>query len=283
MSFTPHFPDLTPVDEYNGIFYKRDDFYAPYENFITGGKIRQCRDLVEKNLDYIHDKCNSTISTAAPIHSPQSPIVSRVAQEFGLKSIIGFGNTTIEKALKHKMMQKCKELGSELVVLSESQGFNNVLYHNLHKLSETTPMFKILFGYAAQSHRESIITRIAEQIENVDCDVLYVPVGSGVTLSGILEGVKMFQKQFKVIGLQPFGHDRRKTIHGILEGMIWEYDYDFKMGKYSYNKLLKKNIVQGQFGFDLDMVYESKSYDMIEFDKGEKSCFWCIGNSNLFR
>ena len=65
--------------------------------------------------------------------------------------------------------------------------------------------------------------------------------------------------------------------------MIWEYDYDFKMGKYSYNKLLKKNIVQGQFGFDLDMVYESKSYDMIEFDKGEKSCFWCIGNSNLFR
>ena len=37
------------------------------------------------------------------------------------------------------------------------------------------------------------------------------------------------------------------------------------------------------FGFDLDMVYESKAYDMIEFNKDEKSCFWCIGNSNLFR
>ena len=139
-------------------------------------------------------------------------------------------------------------------------------------------MFKILFGYAAQSHRESIVTRIAEQIENVDCDVLYVPVGSGVTLSGILEGARMYQKKFKIVGLQPFGHDRRKSIHTILEGMTWEYEYDWIMGKYAYNKLFKKNV-----GFDLDMVYESKSYDMIKFNKDEKSCFWCIGNSNLFR
>ena len=53
------------------------------------------------------------------------------------------------------------------------------------------------------------------------------------------------------------------------------------MGDYSYSKLLKKDVVQNQF--DLDMVYESKSYDMIKFNKDEKSCFWCIGNSNLFR
>ena len=45
-----------------------------------------------------------------------------------------------------------------------------------------------------------------------------------------------------------------------------------------YHKLLKRNV-----GFDLDLVYESKSYDMIKFNKDEKSCFWCIGNSNLFR
>ena len=122
---------LTPVDEYNNILFKREDLYKPYDNFISGGKIRQCRDLVEKNLDYIKEECDSTISTAASIISPQSPIVSRVAKEFNLKSIIGFGNTTLEKALKHKAMRVCKELDSELVILSESQGFNNVLYHKL--------------------------------------------------------------------------------------------------------------------------------------------------------
>ena len=43
--------ELTPVEEHQGIFFKRDDLYAPYgENFITGGKIRKCRDLIKTNL-----------------------------------------------------------------------------------------------------------------------------------------------------------------------------------------------------------------------------------------
>ena len=53
--------DLTPVEEYNNIFYKRDDLYAPYgTDFVTGGKIRQCRDLIGTNLDYIKNECDST-------------------------------------------------------------------------------------------------------------------------------------------------------------------------------------------------------------------------------
>ncbi len=272
---------LTPVQEYDGIFYKRDDLYAPYgENFVTGGKIRQCRDLIKTNLDYINEECGGTISTASSIHSPQAVIVSKVAEEFGLKSIIGFGNTTVEKALKNKPMKMCADLGSEMVVLSESQGFNNVLYANLNKLAEERPMFKVLFGYAAQRYRSSIIGRIAEQIENVDCDTLYVPLGSGMTFTGVIEGVRLFQKQFKVVALQPFGFDRRKDIHKNLEGAVWEYEYSYHTGKYPYNKLLKKNV-----GFELDMIYESKSFEMMEqmINKDEKSCFWCIGNSNYIR
>ena len=270
--------ELTPVEEYDGILYKRDDLYAPYENFITGGKIRQCRDLVRTNLDYIRDECDSTIATASSIQSPQAPIVSKVAEEFGLKSIIGFGNSTIEKATRHKAMSWCQDLGSELIVLSKSQGFNNVLYYNLNKLNESRKFFPILFGYAAQKYRESIITRIAEQVQNVECDVLYVPVGSGVTLTGILEGVLKYSKKFRVVALQPFGHDRRKSIHANLESPSWEYSYDWKEGNYGYGKLLKKNV-----GFELDMIYESKAFDMIEFNKEENSCFWVIGNSNLIR
>ena len=272
---------LTPVEEYNGIFFKRDDLYAPYgENFVTGGKIRQCRDLIKTNLDYINEECGGTISTASSIHSPQAVIVSKVAEEFGLKSIIGFGNTTVEKALKKKPMKMCADLGSEMVVLSESQGFNNVLYANLNKLAEERPMFKVLFGYAAQRYRSSIIGRIAEQIENVECDTLYVPLGSGMTFTGIIEGVRLFQKQFKVVALQPFGYDRRKDIHKNLEGMEWDYEYEYHMGDYPYNKLLQKNV-----GFELDMFYESKSFEMMQelMTKNEKSCFWCIGNSNYIR
>ena len=273
--------DFTPVEKHNNIFFKRDDLYAPYgENFVTGGKIRQCRDLIGTNLDYIKNECDSTISTATSIHSPQAVIVSKVAEEFNLNSIIGFGNTTKERALKNKAMKMCAELGSEMVVLSESQGFNNVLYANLNKLAETRPMFKVLFGYAAQRYRSSIIDRIAEQVKNVDCDTLYVPLGSGMTFTGVIEGVRMFKKKFKVVALQPFGYDRRDDIHKNLENPVWEYQYEYHVGKYPYNKLLKKNV-----GFELDMIYESKSFEMMEkmINKNEKSCFWCIGNSNYIR
>ena len=221
--------ELTPVEEYNGVLYKRDDLYAPYgSDFVTGGKIRQCRDLIETNLDYIKSKCDSTISTAASIHSPQAVIVSRVAQEYGLNSIIGFGNTSIEGALKHKAMSWCKDMGSELVVLSESQGFNNVLYSNLNKLSETRPMFKVLFGYAAQQYRSSIIGKISEQVQNIpdNVDILFVPCGSAVTFTGVIEGKRIYNKNFRLVGLQPFGYDRKSDINKNLEGMVWDYDYN---------------------------------------------------------
>ena len=242
--------------------------------------MRQCRDLIQTNLDLIHEKYDSTIATAASIHSPQSVIVSRVAQEFGLKSIIGFGNTTVESAIKHKPMKMCQDMDSELVVLSESQGFNNVLYANLDKLNKERKFFKVLFGYAVVNNRSSIIGRIAEQVQNIECDTLYVPLGSGMTFTGILEGVKQYNKKFKVVALQPFGFDRRKEIHCNLSQTTWEYEYEYHMGNWVYNKLHKVDV-----GFEMDMIYESKSWEMMKehINIFEKSCFWIIGNSNCIR
>lgn len=274
--------DYTPVELVDNIWFKREDKYAPYgDDFISGGKIRQCRDLVERNLDYIHEFCDSTIATAASIHSPQSPIVARVAKEFDLHCIIGFGNTTIEGALKNIPMQWCHELGAELVVLSESQGFNNVLYANLKRLEQERPFFPILFGYAAQTHRESIVGRIAEQVQNIPPEVscVYVPVGSGVTLAGVLEGKRKYDSSFSVVGLQPFGYDRTKSVSTICEGMSWEYDYEFRKGKYPYAKLHSRSIMD----IELDMIYESKSFDMVEWKKDGSELFWIIGNTNKLR
>ena len=89
----------------------------------------------------------------------------------------------------------------------------------------------------------------------------------------------MFDKEFRVVALQPFGYDRRESIHKNLEGMQWEYDYEYHVGKYSYHKLLQKNV-----GFELDMIYESKSWEMMmDLDPEPNSCFWVIGNSNNIR
>ena len=89
-----------------------------------------------------------------------------------------------------------------------------------------------------------------------------------------------YNKTFKIVALQPFGYNRTKEIHKNLEGMSWEYNYKYICGSYAYHSLLKKNV-----GFDLDMIYEAKSFEMMEniINKSEKSCFWIIGNSNVIR
>ncbi len=270
---------LTPVEEHGGILFKRDDLYAPYgKHWITGGKIRQCRHLIESNLDFIKSECGGTIATASSIASPQAPIVSRVAKEFGLKSIIGYGNSKNPTA--QLAMAECDYLGSELIQLSKTQGFNTVLYSKLKKLNQERPFFSVLFGYAVHTHRESIVDQIADQIENVDCDVLYVPMGSGVTLTGILEGRAKHDKQFKIVGLQPFGYDRGKSVESMLgRPLDWD-NFTQHLGGFSYHRLVKKNV-----GFELDMIYESKSFMMMErfMDPKQTNCFWVIGNSNYIR
>ena len=90
----------------------------------------------------------------------------------------------------------------------------------------------------------------------------------------------MFKKSFRVIALQPFGYDRRKEIFSHLSEVQWEYKFEYHAGDYRYHKLQKKNV-----GFELDMIYESKSHEMMEnmIVNREKNCFWVIGNSNSIR
>jgi hypothetical protein len=89
-----------------------------------------------------------------------------------------------------------------------------------------------------------------------------------------------YDKKFKIVGLQPFGYDRTKSVYTNLSGFQTEYDFTQVLGNYNYHKLVKKNV-----GFELDMIYESKSYLMMEEEMNPElnNCFWVIGNSNSIR
>ena len=56
--------DLTPVEIHNKIYYKRDDYYAPYgkEN-VNGGKTRQAICLFRELKDEIKNKYNGGVVT----------------------------------------------------------------------------------------------------------------------------------------------------------------------------------------------------------------------------
>ena len=42
--------ELTPIEQHDGIWYKRDDYFRPYDDFdVCGGKVRQCISLMKEN------------------------------------------------------------------------------------------------------------------------------------------------------------------------------------------------------------------------------------------
>ena len=65
---------ITPVEKHNGIYYKRDDLYAPYGD-VNGGKVRQTIEIIE------NCSIEPGIIASTSVHSPSSTIFSRVAQE----------------------------------------------------------------------------------------------------------------------------------------------------------------------------------------------------------
>jgi 1-aminocyclopropane-1-carboxylate deaminase/D-cysteine desulfhydrase-like pyridoxal-dependent ACC family enzyme len=272
---------LTPVEEHAGVLFKRDDLYKPFDDIpVSGGKVRQCLALVERNLDDIVRLYDATIATAASVHSPQSVIVARIAKEFGLHCIIGHG---AKEPLKHKPMQICRDLGAELVQLCTSNAYNSTLYAKLANLPRI--FFTINFGYNLSVDPHAIIETVAAQAKNLPLNLraLIINVGSGVTATAILQGVSRYWggsfADLHVHLIQPFGYSRTVARPWCMRSSYWLGDYD-------YARRMQRKIGD----IELDEIYESKAFDYTEkhlfgreIDDARKACFWLIGNSNGLR
>jgi hypothetical protein len=156
------------------------------------------------------------------------------------------------------------------------------LFHaetHLDRLNKKRRFFPIRFGYQAETDSDAIIDVNAEQVRNIPRDVtaIVIPVGSGVSARGVLEGTERYRPMVKVHLIQPFGYDRRLAIP---EGLKTRYF----MGAYDYAKPLKVTIDV----FQLDEIYEAKAYDYMRrrlkrMLAKERVCFWVIGNANGMR
>lgn len=289
--------ELTPIETYNNILFKRDDLYVPYTDIpLSGGKVRQCQSLLTPLLDQIKQKHDSTIATCTSVHSPQGIIVATVAHKLGLKSILGVGGKV--QFDKHSMLTYCnKNYNTELKILS-GIAYNHQLYKELSNYHKQKQFYIVRFGINLETNPEAILGSISNQAENIptDLDNIVIPAGSGITAAGILLGLKQFNiKPKRVIIHQIAGNDRRKDIRSILHQRLHLLSHTIKFDyvadpTYPYSKELKHIVKDTATNsqFELDPIYEAKTYDWlikrsnIDTDK-ERTLFWVVGNSNPIR
>ena len=287
------FNQLTPVEEYDGILYKRDDKFMPFDDVpITGGKVRQCLSLLERNYDYIKDHCDSLVATATSVNSPQGIVVARSAREFGFNSLIVFGGTNARTLMQNPMVKWVHYCGSEFD-LKCKLGYDGVLNSRIRDIKETRKLFHVKFGINLENDPDSIINSVAHQVQNLpeDIDNLIIPTGSAITAGGILCGLIKYPKikPKRVIIVQISGYDRQDTLHRIFRAMSMDHmpvpEYEYVADKtYSYSRQLKIRLnTRGEYH---DPVYEAKAYDWMIKNvnyKNEKTLFWIVGNSYYVR
>lgn len=128
--------ELTPVEEYNGVLYKRDDLFMPFPNEkLNGGKVRQAINLIYHNLDLIRSEYHNQVATTCQKDSPQGMIISRVAKAYNLSCFVGYGNIS-QKTLAENTFIKHIRQNDGIVESIIKQGFDNAISSRLKKLQQ---------------------------------------------------------------------------------------------------------------------------------------------------
>ena len=297
---------LSPVEEYDGVLYKRDDLFSPFGNGVNGGKARQATSLINNNLKFIQEKCSNTIITATNVDSPQGTIISTVSNWFGIRSIVAFGYSwgDVDKLKsKNLLVEKAIEAGGEIQIIAKAS-YTSVVNKAVSDIVKDKGYFPIKFGINALDNEDSIFGVIMHQVQNIpkDLDLLVIPVGSGLIFSGIIKGlIKYNIKPKRVVGILS-GMDSTKDIHKNLEnfdvkdvnedtsfndffdeddkGLFLEYE--LYKSEINYHK---KKIIDEPF--QIDPIYEAKTIIWFneEVEKGnislqDKNLIWIVGNQS---
>ena len=283
---------ITPVELYDNIYYKRDDYFKPFGDYhVNGGKVRQALIMFEKYIDDIKSKHNNGVITAGSVHSPQSANIAKVAEFHKVKCITCVGGTKPENLDNHHMMRLTKYYGCEIKIVA-GHGMSNVIHARMRELAKDNGYMVIEQGELLEKNPSEMFYATADQVENIpdELDNLVVSTGVGIQLMGILLGLKKFNKKVKRIHSICVGPTREKHMkryeNELLkthDGMVWDRPESLNLNEFT---MLSHKSPYGK-GHDymvndsyIDDIYEGKAYQwMLENidTANEKTLFWCVG------
>lgn len=182
-----HTATPTPVERHGDYWVKRDDMFRVGDS--CGGKVRTCLQLATAG----RDQGAHTLVTAGSRHSPQVNIVATVAAHLGMAAEchVPAGPDTPELAA-------ARTAGATIV--AHRPGYNTVIVARARDAASQSGRVHIPFGMQTPLAVEST----AAQAVNIPsgCRVV-VPVGSGMSLAGIVTGTDNTQILGVVVGADP--------------------------------------------------------------------------------
>lgn len=242
---------LTPWEECaSGVWLKRDDLYEVAG--VRGGKARTCWHLATQGK-------GAGLVTAGARQSPQVEIVAAVGRELGLpvRAYVPSGELS-------ERLQEAERLGAEFVRCTP--GYNTVIRARAREDAERTGYTHIPFGMECHEAVEAT----ASQVEGLPLYVqrLVVPVGSGMSLAGVLWGLTNQPRSVPVLGVV-VGADPTARLDRYAPP-LWRAMCLLERSDLRYEQAAE---VAEYYEVALDPIYEAKCLPYLRFGDG----LWCVG------
>jgi 1-aminocyclopropane-1-carboxylate deaminase/D-cysteine desulfhydrase-like pyridoxal-dependent ACC family enzyme len=238
----------TPIQAAGPYWVKRDDLFTVAG--VPGGKVRTCWALAQGAKGLV---------TAGSRQSPQVNIVAHIAQRLGVpcRVHVPSGDLTPE-------LEAAQDAGAELV--QHRPGYNTVIVARAREDAEQSGWTEIPFGMEC----EEAVRQTAGQVPAVlpeGVKRIVMPVGSGMSLAGVLAGLAAHGHTIPVLGVQ-VGADPTKRLDTYAAG--WRSRATLVKSELDYHDHAP---VQVLHGIQLDPVYEAKCLAYLE----PGDLLWVVG------
>ena len=246
----------TPIEKRGSIYLKRDDLYQPGNIRAWGGKARSCFRLVKE----AKDRGFAGVVTAGSRSSPQVSIVANIAKKLGIACVAfapqgDLGNELID----------AQNQGAHLIQVFP--GYNTVICARCKEFATANNYKEIPFGMMCPES----INETAKQYKKIPPQVkrIVVPIGSGMSALGIIEGMRHSNKKLPIIGIV-VGADPTKTLNRFCPD--WQDYLTLQKSQFPYQKELSADID----GVELDCIYEAKCVPYLS----SGDLLWIVGIRN---
>lgn len=255
--------DLTPVEEHplgdGTVWVKRDDAYVLGGS--AGGKVRSCLSITMRAAAKAGADPAGLV-TAGSRHSPQVNIVAAIARYLGAKCRVhvpAAAGSTPE-------LLAAAAAGAEVV--EHRPGHNSVIKARARDDAEARGWLLIPFGM----EHPSAVTETAAQVASIAAmpeppKRIVVPVGSGMTLAGVLRGLADTGLDIPVLGVC-VGADPRTRIDKFAPPG-WRGRCNLIDAAVKY----EAEVHDESLGFPLDPIYEAKCVPYLQ----PGDLFWVVG------
>lgn len=239
---------LTPVISISGDrWVKRDDTFSVAG--VMGGKVRTCWVLS-------HDARG--LVTAGSRASPQVNIVAHIARHRGIPCRVHTPTGELSPEVR-----AARDCGA--VVIQHPAGYNNVIIRRARDDAARLGWVEIPFGMECQT----AIEQTAIQVANIPGAVqrLVVPVGSGMSLAGILHGLREYRWHIPILGVVVGACPRKRLNRYAPPG--WERMVSLIPAGVDYHRHVSVTLD----GILLDPIYEAKCVRFLS----PGDLLWCVG------